>query len=139
MKKLIIILAVMFISVNLLAQEEQVDEVAYWYTSSIKIPWPKIDSLQQLYKLYTIPIMEEAKKNGSILDYHILIHHTGDEYNVVTMTKFPSWAAINEGASTRQYLEKFIPEKEKRDEILAAFRSILSGYYHIDNIYTEVE
>jgi len=129
----------MLISISVFAQEEQKDEMPYWYSSSIKIPWPKIDSLQQLYKLYTIPILEEAKKNGSILDYHILIHHTGDEYNVVTMTKFPSWAAINEGVSFRKYLEKYVPDKDKRDEIFAAFSSIRSGYYHIDNIYTEVE
>jgi hypothetical protein len=139
MKKLIIILMALFISASILAQEEQKDETPYWYTSSIKIPWPKMDSLQQLYKLYTIPILEEEKKNGNILDYHILIHHTGDEYNVVTMTKFPSWTAIAEGVSFAQLLEKFVPDKDKRDEIEAAFSSIRSGYYHKDNIYIEVE
>lgn len=51
--KLTVILIVMFISVNLVAQEEEIDETPYWYVISIKIPLNKIDSPQQLlYKLY---------------------------------------------------------------------------------------
>jgi len=139
MKRLLIILFSMLISFSIFAQEEQKDETPYWYASSIKIPWPKMDSLQQLYKTYTIPIMEEAKKNGNILDYHIFIHHTGDQYNVVTMTKFPSWEAINETTSFRDYLEKYVPDKEERDKIFAAFSYVRSGYDHIDNIYTDLK
>ena len=136
-KSLIIILVVFFIPKIIIAQDEQKEDLAYWYVSSIKVPWNKIDSLQKMVKKYTIPIVEEAKKTGKLLDYLLLIHHTGDEYNVVMMRKFPSWDAINDGGGMQAAMEKLFPDKEERDRINAGFQWILSGYQHIDNIYID--
>ena len=67
-------------------------------------------------KEYTPAVVAAAKKNGTILDYKMLMHHTGDEYNVVTMTKFPSWASLESMAwgwwdETYKLIE---PDKDKR-------------------------
>ena len=116
-KSLIIIFLVLFIPSFLMAQEEEKKDVPYWYVMSFKVPWDRIDSLKNMVKQYTIPVVAEAKKSGKILDYNLLIHHTGDEYNVVIMTKFPSWSAIGEGAGFGAAMEIVIPDKEDRDKM----------------------
>jgi len=136
-KSLIIILLALFIPSFLLAQEEEKKDVPYWYVSSHKIPWEKIDSLQAMVKKYTVPAVAEAKKSGRILDYNILIQHTGDEYNVVTMTKFPSWAAIDEGAGWGAAMKIVVPDKEERNKAWAGWRWVFEGVPRIHNIYVD--
>jgi len=138
MKKLLIIVVFsMLMPVSLIAQEEQKDDVPYWYVASHKIPWDRVDSLRKMVKKYTVPIVAESKKSGRILDYNLLIHHTGDEYNVVIMIKYPSWAAMGEGPGFMTAFKALVPEKEKQDEIMAAFMWIYDGYIHKDNIYVD--
>ncbi|MEN8119434.1 MAG: hypothetical protein ABFS35_03770 [Bacteroidota bacterium] len=120
------------------AQEKKKKEKAYWYVSSYKVPWANIDSLQKLVKKYTIPIIAEAKKRKTLLDYKILIHHTGDEYNVVIMMKYPSWAAIGKGSGLQAAFEAIESNKAKRDSINAAFAWLFDGSVHKDNIYREI-
>jgi len=122
---------------NVIAQEEETKETPYWYVGSFRVPWAKVDSLQKLVKEYTIPVVAEAKKRGTILDYHLLIHHTGGEYNVVIMTKFPSWAAIDEGAGFRAVFETIELDKAKRDSVRASFNWVFESATHKDNIYRE--
>ena len=73
-------MAFCFIQTNASAQNEK--ETPYWYVSNYKVNWAKVDSLQGLVTKYTVPIVAQAKKNGTILDYHFLIHHTGNTNNV---------------------------------------------------------
>ena len=136
-KSSIIILLVLFIPAFLIAQEEEKKDVPYWYVSSHKIPWEKIDSLQALVKKYTVPLVAEAKKSGLILDYNILIQHTGDEYNVVIITKFPSWAAIDEGAGWGAAMKIVVPDKEERNKAWAGWQWVFKGVPRIDNIYID--
>ena len=136
-KSLIIIFLVLFIPSFLMAQEEEKKDVPYWYVMSVKVPWDRMDSLQNMVKQYTIPVVAEAKKSGKILDYNLLIHHTGDEYNGVIMTKFPSWGAIGEGPGFSAAMELVVPDKEERDKINAGFQWIFDGFQHIDNIYSD--
>ncbi len=121
------------------AQEDPKDETPYWYVASYKIAWEKVDSLQSLIKLYTIPISVEVKKSGGLLDYKVLIHHTGGEYNVVIMSKYPSWAAIDKEIGWGDAFKKIEPDKAKQKEVSDAFSWIFEGSVHIDNIYKEVE
>lgn len=123
---------------TLIAQEDSKKGTPYWYVSSHKIAWEKVDSLQSLIKLYTIPILAEVKKDGGLLDYKVLIHNTGDEYNVVIMSKYPSWAAIDKGAGWGAAFKKIEPDKAKRKKVSDAFNWVFRGRVHIDNIYTEV-
>ena len=140
MKKLIVILIVTFISVNLVAQEgEQIGD-PHWYTMFSKVPTTKLDTLKKLVKEFSIPFFEELKTSGIIIDYHFLFHHTGDEYTVVQMTKHRSWNAINDYWKKQfEAFEKFEPDEDKRNEIMAAFQSVFKDVPHIDNIYTELK
>lgn len=123
---------------TLIAQEDPKDETPYWYVSSYKIAWEKADSLQTLVKLYTIPILAEVKKAGGLLDYKVLIHNTGDEYNVVIMSKYPSWAAIDKEAGWSAAFKMLEPDEAKRKKVYDTFNWVFDGSVHIDNIYTEV-
>jgi hypothetical protein len=120
------------------AQEEESQETPYWYVSSFMVPWSKMDSLEKLVKKYDLSILAEEKKRGIILDYHYFIHHTGDEYNVVILTKSPSWAAIMDTTLGVVTLETIEPDKSKRDEINAGYKWIFDGVPHKDNIYREL-
>ncbi len=119
------------------APEKQKKETPYWYVSSFKIPWEKVDSLQKLIKMYTIPTLVEVKKIGRLLDYHILIHNTGDEYNVVIMSKFSSWEALDKGAGWTEASKVVEPDEEKRKKVSEAFNWVFEGSVHKDNIYSE--
>ena len=135
----IVLLAVLFSAQStLFAQEEKSQETPYWYVSSFKVPWAKVDSLEKLVKKYTVPIVAEAKKTGSILEYHIFRHHTGGEYNIVILEKYPSWAALNVSGVFRKAFETIEPDKSKRDEINAGFNWIYEATVHKDNIYIEM-
>ena len=136
-KSLIIIFLVLFIPSLLMAQEEEKKDVPYWYVMSIKIPWERIDSLQTLVKKYTVKVTAEAIKSGKILDYKFLIHHTGDEYNVVIMTKFPSWDSMGDLTTMQTAQELVIPDKEERDKVNGGWQWIFEGTQHIDNIYSD--
>jgi hypothetical protein len=134
-----LLLAVLFSAQStVLAQEEKSQETPYWYVLSFKIPWAKVDSLEKLVKKYTFPIVAELKKTGSLLDYRVFIHHTGGEYNLVILEKYPSWAAINVEGIWKTAFEAIEPDKSKRDEVNASFDWIFEGAVHKDNIYREL-
>ena len=90
-----------------------------------------------MIKKYTIPILAEVKKAGDLLDYKVLIHHTGDEYNVVIMSKYPSWEAIDKSGIWGAAYKIIEPDKEKRKNVYDLFNWVFEGVTHIDNIYTE--
>lgn len=119
--------------------QEQNEGTPYWVAASNKIPWAKIDSLRSMVNEYVGPIVEEAKRMGRVLDYKILLHTYGGEYNVVFMTKYPSWEAIGEGPGWAAAYEAIEPNKEIRDAVWAANAWIFEGVPHIDNIYTELK
>ena len=119
------------------AQEEPKADTPYWYVSSYKITWEKADSLKKLVKKYTIPTLVEVKKSGGLLDYKVLIHHTGNEYNVITMSKYPSWEAIDKSAGWSAAAKIVQPDDAKRKKVNAAFNWVFEGSVHVDNIYSE--
>ena len=134
-----VLLAVLFSAQStVLAQEEEDKETPFWYVSSYKVPWAKVDSLETLVKKYTVPIVSELKKTGSLLDYHIFRHHTGGEYNIVIYEKYRSWAALNVSGIWKTAFESIEPDKSKRDEVNAGFRWVFESTVHKDNIYTEM-
>ena len=107
----VVLLAVLFSAQStVLAQEEKSQETPYWYVTSNKVSWAKVDSLEKLVKKYTVPTVAELKKTGIILDYHMFRHHTGGEYNIVILIKYPSWAAINVDGIFRTAFEAIEPD-----------------------------
>jgi len=119
------------------AQEEEGAERPWVYASFYKVPWERVDSLTALQKLY--PWAEKAVEMGHILDFKMLVHHTGDEYNIVVMTFFPSWEAIDEGAWWGDVFEALEPDAERRAEVNDGFNWVLGGFKHYDNIYRVME
>ncbi len=119
------------------AQDKEKENTPYWYNSYCKINYTKVDSLIKLEKEYGILVAAEAKKQGKILEHHTLIHHTGDEYNVVFMTKYPSWCVMEKGWFNAVFKE-IEPNKDKRDAYNDAYDWVFEGSPHYDGIYTEV-
>ncbi|MFC1785981.1 hypothetical protein ACFLZA_01285 [Candidatus Neomarinimicrobiota bacterium] len=120
------------------AQDKEKEDTPYWYVSHFKVDYAKIDSLETLIKEYTLPAVEEAKKMGTLLDYKVLIHHTGEEHSLVIMIKHPSWAAIDE-FSFAEPMKIIVPDEEKRKKVSATFSRLVPYENHYDTIYTEVE
>ncbi len=135
----IVLLAVLFSAQStLFAQEEKSQETAYWYVSSYKVPWARVDSLEKLEKKYGAPTIAEAIKTGGILEHLILRHRYGDEYNIVYLIKYPSWTAVNKKGVFRTAFETVEPDKAKRDAVNAGYKWVFEGTVHKDNIYTEI-
>lgn len=130
----VLILAFCMFQYNANAQEED-EKTPYWYVTYHKLQWNRVDSLQKLASKYTKLIVAQAKKNGTILDYNFLIHHTGSDSNVVIMIKYPSWAAIGEGSGFGKAFKEIEPDKEKRDAISASYGWCFEGSTHTDTIY----
>jgi len=129
-----LVLLMLAVSFSTTAQEK---ETPYWYVTSYKVDWSKIDSLSTLTKLYTNPVAAQAKKMGRILDFRVLIHHTGGEYNVVRMIKYPSWAAMGKGMGWADAFKVVEPTEANRKAVNASFSWIFAPLVHIDNIYGE--
>ena len=112
---------------------------SYVTTTAHRVPFDRVDSLRQLLK-ETKPVVAEAKRRGGILDDVWLIHAWGGEYNVVQMTTWKSWSAIEDttvgfDAATR----KVYPDSVARKKIGDRFSWVFKGVPHVDNIYQRVE
>lgn len=117
--------------------QEEADDTAYWYVSHYQIPWAKVDSLVSLEKTYSPQIREATTpEQTGVLDRKLLIHDTGTEYNVVIMTKYPSWNAIR---AETDVLELVFPDEAERSTIQEAYGWIFEDTDHRDAIYVEAE
>lgn len=116
------------------AHAQPVDEDAAWvYGNYNKIPWSRVDSLSKLLKLY--PMIEKAKEMGHILDRRWLVHDTGNEYNVVIETVYPSWEAMGEGARMGEVFRALEADSARRAEVNAGFNWVFQDTDHYDVIY----
>lgn len=111
----------------------------YVTAAAYRVPFERVDSLRKLLK-ETKPLLAEAKRLGGIVDDVWLIHAWGGEYNVVEMTTWKSWAAIEDttlgfGAASK----KVYPDSAARKRIDDRFAWVFQGVSHIDNIYQRVE
>ncbi len=114
-------------------------EQPYIYASYWKIPWDRVDSLTKLNKLY--PVVAKAKELGTILDRTWLVHHTGNEYNVVLSTRFASWEAIGQGARMGEAFRALEPDSLRRAEVNAGYNWVFDPAVtsHYDIIYQVME
>ena len=134
--RVIISVLVILLFVPCLANAQEKEDTSYWYASFAKFNWERSDSLKKLHQEYLRPISEEAIKKGRILDYKLLFHHTGDEYNVIIMVKHPSWCAMEKGWMS-DIFKTIEPDKEKRKVFWDAYYWVFEGATHYDCIYTE--
>lgn len=127
----------LFSTSELMAQETD-DSTPYWYVSHYQMAWPKVDSLTSLEKEYSPQIREVVTpEETGVLDRKVLIHDTGTKWNVVIMTKYPSWAAIREEPSVN-VVERVFPGEEG-ERINEAYGWVFEGATHYDAIYIEAE
>ncbi len=118
--------------------DEMEEAEAPWiYITSHKIPWSRIDSLTKLNKLY--PVIAKAKENGTLLDYHMIVHQYGDEYNVLVVRVYESWESLGEGSGFGAAFEELEPDEERRAEVNAGYNWVFDGTVHKDNIYRGME
>jgi hypothetical protein len=113
--------------------EAEEAEAPWIYISAYKIPWSRVDSLTKLNKLY--PVVAKAKENGTILDYHMTVHHTGDEYNILIVTVFESWESMGDGRGFGDAFRELEPDEARRAEVNAGYQWVFADTKHKDNIY----
>jgi hypothetical protein len=112
---------------------------SYITTTAHRVPFDRIDSLRKLLK-ETKPVLAEAKRRGGILDDVWLVHAWGGEYNVVEMTTWKSWAAIEDTTLGFDAASKKIyPDSVARKRINDRFNWVFQGVPHVDNIYQKIE
>ncbi len=117
--------------------DEMEEAEAPWiYISSYKIPWSRVDSLTKLVALYPVP--DKAMENGTVMDYHMIVHHTGDEYNIVIVNVYESWESMGESNGFGAAFEDLEPDEERRAEVNAGFNWVFADTEHHDNIYREM-
>ena len=113
--------------------EAEEAEAPWVYISAYKIPWSRVDSLTKLNKLY--PVVAKAMENGTILEYHMIVHHTGDEFNVLIVRVFESWESMGEGSGFGAAFEELEPDEARREEVNAGYSWVFADTEHRDNIY----
>ena len=119
--------------------EAAVAQQQYVSTTAFRVPFTRMDSLQKLLKA-TRAVDQEAKRRGGVVDNVWLIHAWGGEQNVLNITTWKSWAAMEDtalgfAAATR----KVYPDSVQRKRINDAFQWVFEGQPHVDNIYQKVE
>jgi hypothetical protein len=111
----------------------------YVTTTAHRVPFERVDSLRKLLK-ETKSVLVEAKRLGGIVDDVWLIHAWGGEYNVVEMTTWKSWAAIEDTTLGFNAAErKVYPDSVARKKIDDRFNWVFQGVPHVDNIYQKAE
>lgn len=116
------------------AQDEAEAPTPYWYVSYYEIDWAKTDSLFKLWEK-TQPVRDLQVERGEMLAWIPLVHHSGQEHNVVMMTKYPSWAAMN--ADSDAFRTVFTDSTE-RSMINSGFNWVFGDGAHDDVIYGEL-
>lgn len=104
-----------------------------------RVPFERIDTLQQLLK-ESRPVLAEAKRSGGIVDDVWLFHRWAGEYTVVNITTYKSWAAIEDttlGFGPAQ--RRVFPDSVARKKINDRFNWVFKGVPHRDNIYVLAE
>lgn len=121
---------------SVMPSPEDTTEGAFWYASFYEIPWARVDSLNTLWTT-TADVPAEAQRNGSILGSIGLIHHTGVQpANVVTLTKYPSWEAL-EDRSWGEAFSTVEPDSVRRAELNDGYSYVYTGAPHYDVIYVQ--
>jgi hypothetical protein len=133
----IAILAVSAVESRVEAQQQPRDTLVYWYVSAFKIPFDRIDSLRTLIRIYELPVVEEAKRGGQLIERNYLVHDTGDEWNFVIVTKWRSWAAIRSDTSIAAARVRLMPDSANRAAVGRLFNWAFGPAEHRDNIYVE--
>lgn len=110
----------------------------YVTVASYQVDFSKVDSLSKLVRAYSLPIADEAKKMGVLLEYRVLIHYYAGRDNVVILRKFNSWGAIQSDTSYNAAFRRLVPDSLKRRAINDAFSAIFGSNLHHDEIYAEV-
>lgn len=119
------------------AQQPAGDAPIWWYVSTYKIPFERIDSLRSLIRIYELPVVEEAKRGGNLIERHYLVHDTGDEWNFVIVSKWRSWAAIRGDTTISAARRRLMPDSANRAAVGRLFNWAFGPAEHRDNIYTE--
>lgn len=85
-----------------------------------------------------MPAVGLAIEEGTLLDYHVLVHHTGAAENVVVLEKYPSWAGLEARQAISEAFRTLVPDAEERSAVGAAFGREFGGAKHSDTIYNEL-
>ena len=129
-----VLLILLFIP-SLIAQNK--DNTIHYEIVQHHVDRAKIDSLKVLENQYYTKIIIEAKHSGLIIDSVLLIMKIGDnEYNVLEVTKYPSWSAIDEFSWDAAF-KSVEPDKKKRDVVDEAYEWFFEGEDRKSAIYYE--
>ena len=135
-RTLLILIVVLYLApaVDAAAQEEQ--EPSIWVITSTKIPPDRLEACMAARDRYVIPMDNELKSRGLLLDRTVLQHYYADEWNVVIVSKYRDWNAIDEANDASDGIEEELYSEEERE----AYDSETEGCspdFHRDQIYTE--
>jgi len=125
----------MILGLPTMAAAQDGDDDAYWYVSTYSVPWSQVDSLGKLIDK-DAPLVQAAIERGHVLEGKVLIHDTGNEWNVMFMTKYANWAAIRADPGLADIAEEMWGE-EARAARGEAYGEIFGTGAHRDYIYTE--
>jgi hypothetical protein len=117
------------------AQPQQ--QTPYWYVSQYQVDFRLTDSLAAMIKLGS-GMREELKRTGHLLEERWLLHHTGNEWNVLHIRKYPNWAAVNDQAAATAAMQKAFPDSARRAALNRAWEGIFQETAHRDGIYVEI-
>ena len=111
---------------------------AWVYASYHRVPWSRVDSLVKLNR-FRPAWRDRAVEMGCFLDSQLLIHQTGNEYNVVLSTTYPSFRYIGPGGEragcANQAWSATVPDSTLRAAIQAGNSWVYSDASHYDVIY----
>lgn len=111
---------------------------AWVYASYYRVPFSRVDSLLKLQR-FRPAWRDRAVAMGCFLDTGLLIHHTGNEYNVVVSTTYASFRDIGPGAPRAgcagEAWRAVVPDSAMRAAISAGNRWVYENVAHYDQIF----
>jgi hypothetical protein len=98
-----------------------------WHITRIKVQPNKLDEYLDLLRKTYVPGVEIGKKDGSLVDYRILMNQNrgGNDANVIIIEEYSSWSAVEPDKErdkrARTEMRQNLP-KDQHD-------AIVDGYY----------
>ena len=116
------------------------------YMTQHKIKQPRVDSLASLHAGIDIEWHKAIAEKVSGYERHYLRHHTGNEYNYMTVTTYPSWDMVDSMPENSEIAPQFRERMGMtQEEAQASWAEQFRGYdwtnegaRHIDQIWRPI-
>lgn len=122
------------------------DDAPVFYMAQYKVHWQRVDSLRTLVTRYDQPWHDFVADHVEGYQRWYFVHDTGNEYNYMTLTRYPNWDSIRGDEIPYsdlwpRFLESIgmTADEFQESDIQSGFGWVMGDSQHFDQIWLPIE